>query len=279
MAFIKNYLFFLLIILLSSTYSFGQEKSTNINKTIAVVNGKNITFGELESAYIQRLIVVTTQEVTRKKVLTDLINRKLGIEKAKKNQIEKNTVIKEKIEDILFHAQISKDLEKNLKKIQVKENDIKKYYKENPEYRTAHILLRVRVKKTKVEAKAALTQSLKIFKELKKDPNKFSELANKYSQSISSETGGDMGFQPASQLAPEYLKAIKGKSAGYISPPVRTQFGYHIIKILALKSYDNINKALYSKLVFDSMRDIVIQKYFEKMRNNASIEIKTKKLQ
>ena len=88
-----------------------------------------------------------------------------------------------------------------------------------------------------------------------------------------------MGFQPASQLAPEYLKAIKGKSAGYISPPVRTQFGYHIIKILALKSYDNINKSLYSKLVFDSMRDIVIQKYFEKMRNNASIEIKTKKLQ
>ena len=279
MAIIKNYLFFHLLVFLSSTYCFGQEKSIDANKTIAVVNGTNITHAELESAYIQRLRVVTTQEVSRKKVLNDLINRRLGIEKAKKNQIEKNPVIKGKIEDILFHAQISKDLEKSLKKIQVKEDDIKKYYKENPEYRTAHILLRVRVKKTKVEAKAALAQSLKVFKEVKKDPNKFSEFANKYSQSISSETGGDMGFQPASQLAPEYFKAIKGKSVGYISPPVRTQFGYHIIKVLAAKSYEKINKPLYSKLVFDSKRDIVIQKYFEKMRNNASIEIKTKKLQ
>ena len=135
------------------------------------------------------------------------------------------------------------------------------------------------VKKTKEEAEAALAQSLKVFKVLKKDPNKFSELANKYSQSISSETGGDMGFQPASQLAPEYFKAIKGKSAGYISPPVRTQFGYHIIKVLASKSYENINKALYSKLVFDSKRDTIIQKYFKKMRSGATIEIKTKNLQ
>ncbi|MBG08067.1 MAG: hypothetical protein CME68_04870 [Halobacteriovoraceae bacterium] len=279
MAMFKNYRFLILLNLIISAYSFGQDKSSDANKTIAIVNGSNITHGELESAYLQRLRVVTTQKVTRKKVLTDLINRRLGIEKAKKNQIGQNPIIKEKIEDILFHAQISKDLEKGLKKIKIQEEDIKKYYKENPEYRTAHILLRVRVKKTKEEVEAALAQSLKVFKVLKKDPNKFSELANKFSQSISSETGGDMGFQPASQLAPEYFKAIKGKKTGYISPPVRTQFGYHIIKVLAEKSYENINKALYSKLVFDSKRDVVIQKYFQKMRNNASIEIKTKKLQ
>jgi len=278
MVIFKTSYILLLIAFLNSSHSGGQEKKSDENTTVAIVNGTNITHGELESAYIQRLRVVTTQEVSRKKVLTDLINRRLGIEKAKKNQIEKNPVIKEKIEDILFHAQISKDLEKELKKIKVKENDIKKYYKENPEYRTAHILLRIRIKKTKEEAKAALAQSLKIFKVLKKDGNKFSELANKYSQSISSETGGDMGFQPASQLAPEYFKAIKGKSAGYISPPTRTQFGYHIIKVLAEKNYENINKAQYSKLVFDSKRDMIIQKYFQKMRNGASIEIKAKKL-
>ena len=257
MVILKSSYILLLIAFLTSTYSTGQEKSSNLNQTVAIVNGTNITHGELESAYIQRLSIVTTKE----------------------NQIEKNPVIKEKIEDILFHAQISKDLEKELKKIKVKEDDIKKYYKENTEYRTAHILLRIRVKKTKEETEAALAQSLKIFKVLKKDADKFSELANRYSQSISSETGGDMGFQPASQLAPEYFKAIKGKSAGYISPPTRTQFGYHIIKVLAEKNYKNISKAQYSKLVFDSKRDLIIQKYFQKMRNGASIEIKAKKLQ
>ena len=275
----KNSLFIILFSFLISNLAFGQKKKSDANKVIATVNGSKITHAELESAYIQRLRVVTNQEISRKKVLNDLINRKLGIEKAKKNQLEKSNTLKEKINDILFHAQISKDLEPELKKIQIKEEDLKKYYGKNPEYRTAHILLRIRVKKTKEEAEAALNQSLKIFKELKKDPNKFPELANKYSQSISSETGGDMGFQPASQLAPEYFKAIKGKSAGYISPPTRTQFGYHIIKVLAEKKFENINKALYSKLVYDSKRDQVIQKYFQKMRSNASIEVKTKKLQ
>ena len=45
------------------------------------------------------------------------------------------------MEDILYHAQISKDLEKQLGQIQVSEEEVKKYYSDNPEYRTAHILL------------------------------------------------------------------------------------------------------------------------------------------
>ena len=82
MVIFKTSYILLLIAFLNSTYSGGQEKKSDANTTIAIVNGINITHGELESAYIQRLRVVTTQEVSRKKVLTDLINRRLGIEKA-----------------------------------------------------------------------------------------------------------------------------------------------------------------------------------------------------
>jgi parvulin-like peptidyl-prolyl isomerase len=235
--------------------------------------------GELDSAYIQNLRVVSNRPVTKKRVLIDIINRKLGIQQAQKNNLSKDPIVKQKIDDILFHAQISKDLAPELKKITIKEQDIEDYYKKHPEYRTAHILLRVRIKKTKDETQAALNQAIKISEILKKTPEKFSELANKYSQSISSETGGDMGFQPATKLAPEYFKAIKGKSPGFISPPIRTQFGYHIIKVLAEKSFDKINKPLYSKLVFDTKRDKVIKKYFLSLRSKAKIEIKNKKLQ
>ena len=57
--------------------------------------------------------------------------------------------VRRKIEDILFHAQISKDLENEFKKIQVKDKDLKQYYKGHQEYRTAHILLRIPAKPTK----------------------------------------------------------------------------------------------------------------------------------
>tara|TARA_B100000029_G_scaffold151141_1_gene146267 strand:+ start:1 stop:831 length:831 start_codon:yes stop_codon:yes gene_type:complete len=272
---LSKYFSLTIIVLAFFSPTFAEVKKDSV---VATINGDKILMGELNSAYIQNLRVISNRPVTKKKVLIDIINRKLGIQKAQKNNLIKDPIVKQKINDILFHAQISKDLAPELKKITIKEQDIENYYKKYPEYRTAHILLRIRVKKTKTEAQAALNQAIKISETLKKAPEKFSELANKYSQSISAQTGGDMGFQPATKLAPEYFKAIKGKSPGFISTPIRTQFGYHIIKILAEKSYDKINKPLYSKLTFDAERDKVIKKYFLSLRNKAKIEITNKNL-
>ncbi|MDC0255731.1 peptidylprolyl isomerase [Bacteriovoracales bacterium] len=273
---LSKYFSLTIIVLAFFSPTFAEVKKDSV---VATINGDKILMGELNSAYIQNLRVVSNRPVTKKKVLIDIINRKLGIQKAQQNNLIKDPVVKQKINDILFHAQISKDLAPELKKITIKEQDIKNYYKKYPEYRTAHILLRIRVKKTKTEAQAALNQAIKISEALKKAPEKFSELANKYSQSISAQTGGDMGFQPATKLAPEYFKAIKGKRLGFISTPIRTQFGYHIIKVLAEKGYDKINKALYSKLTFDASRDRIIKKYFLSLRNKAKIEIANKSLQ
>ena len=50
--------------------------------------------------------------------------------------------MKSKMEDVLYHAQLSKDLENSFTKISVSDEDVERYYKQNPEYRSAHILLR-----------------------------------------------------------------------------------------------------------------------------------------
>ena len=85
-----------------------------------------------------------------------------------------------------------------------------------------------------------------------------------------------MGFQPAIRLAPEYFEAIKGKANEYISPPVRTQFGYHIIKILAKKDFKSVNMPLYKKIVYDKKRDSVLAKYFDDLRKGANISVEDK---
>lgn len=240
---------------------------------VANVDGAKISLEEFKQSYTQNLLFVGKDIVTKNKVLDDLINRKLGIKKAKKNNLANDPEVQRKIEDILYHAQISKDLEGEFKKIKVTEADIKDYYAKHPEYRTAHILLRVRAQPSVAEVEAALKQINKIHDEVTKDPNKFAQLANRYSQIGSAPAGGDIGFQPAVKLAPRYFRAINGKKVGYISPPIRTQFGYHIIKVLAKKSFKDIETNLYKKIVYDTKRDAIMANYFKDLRKGVSIKI------
>ena len=247
-------------------------------KIVATVNNIPITKREFEISFQQNKMFLSPRPVTRQKVLDDLIHRQLGIQRARQQKIDKNPVVVNKIEDVIYHAQVSKDLEPELKKIKVRDRDIKKYYQGHQEYRTAHILFRVSIGASKKEEENALKKVVNAYKTLEKKPEKFSEMANKYSESTTSVVGGDMGFQPAANLAPQYYEAIKGKKTGYITPPVRTQFGYHIIKVLGVKNFNGINMQQYKQIIYNQKRDIIIEKYFKKLKGKARIVINKENL-
>lgn len=248
------------------------------NQVVATVNGKSITKKQFEEYHAQNLKFVGQRKITKEVSLQDLINRELGIQKAKKTGLDKDPTVIAKQEDILYHAQISKDLENEFKKINVTDEDVKKYYDENKEYRTAHILYRLRIDPTPEEVKAAYAQSLDIYEQLSKNPEEFGKLANKFSQTSAAPVGGDLGFQPPTRLAPEYFEAIKGKSVNFITKPVRTQMGYHVIKVLGVKSFDQIDKNLYKKIIYDKKRDAIIEDYFKNLAKGANIKTNPKLL-
>ena len=264
---------FALLIQLYSTFSFAEK-----NPVVANVNGSQITLEELNANFDNAKLFVSDKVVTKEQVLNELINRSLGINKAKKEKLNENPTVRSKMEDVLYHAQLSKDLENEFTKITVSEEDVEAYYNKFPEYRSAHILLRLRANPTKEEIKAALNQIMKIYREVKSSPDQFAELASKYSQSENAQTGGDIGYQPKVRLAPEYYYAIHNQDEGTISSPVRTQFGYHIIKNMGKLKYDAIDKNLYRKIVYDQKRDELIQSYFNSLKKNASIKIEKKYL-
>ncbi|MFG1493969.1 peptidylprolyl isomerase [Halobacteriovorax sp. ZH4_bin.1] len=247
-------------------------------KVVAEVNGQKITKEELDQAYLLNKYVVSEDPVTMKRVLTDLINKKLGVEKAKKAKLDKDPIVVRKLEEVIFNAQVSKDLEGEFQKIKVTDADVKKFYSEYPEYRTAHILLRVRVAPSENEINAAQKKIFEIHEKVTQEPSKFAEFANKYSQSPNAHTGGDVGYQPAFFMAPEYFAAIKGKKDGFITRPVRTQLGYHVIKVLGVKKYEDINMGAYKKFVYDRKRDRIIEDYFAGLRKKANIKILDKNL-
>lgn len=257
-----------LVLSILSTSVFAQGTGV-----VATINGKKITKAELEAYHLDNLKFVGQRKITKEVSLDDLVNRELSIQKAIKTGLDKDPLIQQKMNDILFHAQVSKDLEGELKKITVSDDEVKKYYAENKEYRTAHILYRVKADPNPEEVKQALTQSLEIYQQVIKDPESFSTLANKYSQTSVAAVGGDLGFQPPIRLAPEYYQAIKGQKVGFVSQPVRTQMGFHVIKVLGIKDYQQIDKNLYKKIIYDQKRDSIMSQYFKNLQKAADIKI------
>jgi len=96
------------------------------------------------------------------------------------------------------------------------------------EIRARHILI---VKDDKIKTDAALKyKAEQIIKELKGGAD-FAELAKKYSTDGSKEEGGDLGWFGRGQMVPEFEKAAFTLEAGkYTEQPVKTEYGYHIIK-------------------------------------------------
>ncbi len=73
------------------------------------------------------------------------------------------------------------------------------------------------------------SQALRVIEELKGGSD-FSELAKRHSQCPSGKRGGDLGFFGRGQMVREFEVAAFSLGKGEVSGPVKTRFGYHIIK-------------------------------------------------
>lgn len=148
-----------------------------------------------------------------------------------------------------------------LEKVQVSKEDARKYYEEHrnefgsPEERqAAHILITVKSDATPAEQDAAKAQAEKILQQLRQDPSRFSELARKDSQDPGSAAkGGDLGFFGRGMMVKPFEEAAFALKVGEISGLVKSDFGYHIIKLIAVKPskiapFDEVLKGIISKL-------------------------------
>lgn len=262
--------FLSIIFFFSINVSFAQNVTNDSKVVVAEVNGVKIYKKELDEAYAQSLLIASNKKITKQNTLDFLINRRVGIDQAKKEKIDKDPFVQSKMEDILNQALLSKNVEDKIANIVIKDDEIKSYYNNNKEYRSSHILYRLRAVPSKDEVKKGFEIMTEIHNEIKKNPKDFDLLAKKHTQAAA---GPDIGFQPTTSLSPEYFEAIKDKEIGFITAPIRTQFGFHIIKITGVKSFEQIDKELYKKIIFDIKRDEIIKSYYDDLKKNFKVKV------
>ncbi|WP_277758494.1 SurA N-terminal domain-containing protein [Pseudomonas sp. A34-9] len=122
--------------------------------------------------------------------------------------------------------------------VAVKDEDLQAAYQKeianlSEQRRAAHILIEVNDKTTEAQAKAKIDE---VQARLAKG-EKFEALAKEFSQDPgSANNGGDLGYAGPGVYDPAFEKALYSLSKDQVSEPIRTDFGYHLIKLLGVEA-------------------------------------------
>ncbi|MBS7541089.1 peptidylprolyl isomerase [Ancylobacter lacus] len=149
--------------------------------------------------------------------------------------------------------------------------DALKQQKPEEEVHARHILFRADPKDEKASA-AAKAKAEEVEAKLKKGDD-FATLAKQLTEDPSGkETGGDLGFFTQDQMVPEFATVAFKLKPGEVSEPVKTQFGWHVIKVeekrqKPLPTFDEVKPQIQQFLVQKAQAELV-----QKTRDAAKVE-------
>ncbi len=169
--------------------------------------------------------------------------------------------------------------------VKVTEEDLKAAYtqyarmeSEDMEVHARHILIQVDAKATPEQVEAARKRAEAIAAEARRPGMDFSALARARSEGPSKDEGGDLGWFKRGVMVPAFEKVAFTLKDGEVSEPVRTQFGWHILKVeerraVDVAPYEKVKAELEGKLKLQKTEKFVEQ-YVQELRQKASVEVK-----
>ncbi|MEY7999418.1 peptidylprolyl isomerase [Clostridium sp. Mt-5] len=245
------------------------------NDVLAIVNGVEIIEDDLQNT-IKRFPAERQQylntENGRKQLLNEIISFELIYNYAKDEQMEKNKSYLAKLEAAKKEILTQEAVAKIMEDVKVTDDEVKDYYNanrsmyKNPESITAkHILL------------DSIEKANKVLEEIK-DGLSFEDAAKKYSSCPSKAQGGSLGRFTRGQMVPEFENAAFQLEIGIISEPVKTQFGYHLIRVeekeeASIKTFDEVKDAIKRGLL-QERQAFKYDQFTKNLKNKYKVEIK-----
>lgn len=199
------------------------------NKVFAKIGNREITTKDVQ-AFLQNVDPKVASQFTSpegvKQLISQLAEQELFYLDAIENELDKDDEYVQEIKRINANLLKQYALSKFLRTVTVNEVEMKKFYNENKE---------TFVEPESVKASHILVQDEEIANKVLAEINngmKFEDAAKEYSICPSKANGGDLGFFPKGKMVPEFEAAAFSLNKGEIyKTPVKTQFGYHIIKL------------------------------------------------
>ncbi|MDU2115815.1 MAG: peptidylprolyl isomerase [Peptoniphilus lacydonensis] len=235
------------------------------DKILATVNGKEIT-GVDYNLFLDSLNPQIKQyfagEDMNKEIINELIYQALLYEDAIAKGMDKDEEFLQVVEKTKESMLKNYALGKLFATVDVTEDEVKKFYEENKEAfkekesaNASHILVSEEDKAREIYEKV-------------KDGEDFETLAKKNSTCPSKEKGGDLGTFTRGQMVKEFEDAVFENEVGTVTEPVKTQFGYHIIKINEKNEgrdleFDEVKDKIFSQLKRQKEQDLYNKKIEE----------------
>lgn len=271
----------------NSNPSFAQD-----DKVVAKVNGNTITEADMRfaNAEIGAQLGDIPENVKRRALAEYLIDNVLFAEAAIAAKIAANPAFEEQMQYVRRRLLREQYFEKQLKGA-ISEADAKKIYdqrvsqlKSENEVAARHILVDNEEKAKEILAKI-------------KAGGDFAALAKENSTDTGSkEQGGFLGYFGRGQMVPEFEKAAFTMIKGQVSEPVKTNFGWHIIKLEDRRrkpppSFDDVKETILNSLAVLKAQEVVgalrkkadveyldddIKKQVEEQEKKKAAEAKTK---
>lgn len=235
---------------------------------VAKVNGADITDAELAfaEAEVGAEIAGLPPESRRRVLVEYLIEAHLFADEANKGQLTTGKDFEDRLAYYKLRAMRDAFYEKKVRG-GVSEAQARAAYDEQigklkpeQEVHARHILV-----KTEDEAKD-------LVKQLKAGAD-FKELAQKSSDGGSAHSGGDLGYFARGQMVKSFEDAAFALEAGQISDPIKSEFGWHVIKVEDRRTkpapaFEEVKDQITASLSQAQLKDTV-----QKLRSSASVEI------
>jgi len=242
-------------------------RAEDANPVLAKVNGSEIRQSDVALAEEELGPSLAQMDPATKKdnVLSFLIDMKIVSKAAEDKKIENNEDFKRRLaftrnrllmDSLLATEGKAATTDEAMKKVY---DDAAKQISGEQEVHARHILV-----ETEDEAKA-------VEDELKKGAD-FAELAKKKSKDPGASDGGDLGFFTKDQMVPEFSAVAFALEPGKISDPVKSQFGWHVIKVEEKRNrkapdFDQVKGQIETYVTRKAQAD-----YVAKLREGAKVE-------